>query len=224
MVWLHRLLRTVAVHRRLHLGAEAWHPGPRFRPSSVLCSARASMKNGSTTSATGQTGGPGRRGSSPKAALHWQVGDDTVYLEVLASFRGDPTLEADVDLIESDDDEFPTIPPGRLDYGWSNERLVCTERLSGSFALPSHPETLPTLRESFCHCGRSGPNPSRVCTRHLSGGRRTRQVGQSRTRSRSPPVGRESVNTNSIERNHHESGRRPDPGQTRCHPGSPTAW
>ena len=34
-----------------------------------------------------------------------------MYLEVLASFRGDPTLEADVDLIESDDDEFPTIPP-----------------------------------------------------------------------------------------------------------------
>ena len=27
-----------------------------------------------------------------------------VYLEVLASFRGDPTLEADMDLIESDDE------------------------------------------------------------------------------------------------------------------------
>jgi RES domain len=71
------------------------------------------------------------------------------YLEVLASFRPDPTLEADMDVIESDDDEFPTIPPGRLDYGWCDERLVCTARLSGCFAVPSHHETLPTLREQF---------------------------------------------------------------------------
>jgi hypothetical protein len=73
------------------------------------------------------------------------------YLEVLASFRPDPTLEADMDVIESDDDrkEFPTIPPGRLDDGWCDERLVCTARLSGRFALPSHHETLPTLRKRF---------------------------------------------------------------------------
>ena len=85
-------------------------------------------------------------GVRPRRPLQWQVGDDpggewrakyvgatrvACYLEVLASFRGDPTLEADMDLIESDDDEFPTIPPGRLDYGWCEERLVCTERLSG---------------------------------------------------------------------------------------------
>ena len=79
----------------------------------------------------------GAVGVRPRRPLHWQVGATRVYLEVLASFRGDPTLEADVDLIESDDDEFLTIPPRRLDYGWCDERLVCTERLSGSFALPS---------------------------------------------------------------------------------------
>jgi hypothetical protein len=61
------------------------------------------------------------------------------YLEVLASFRPDPTLQA-----ETDD-----IPPGRLDRRWCEQRLVCTARLSGCFALPSHHETLPTLREQF---------------------------------------------------------------------------
>jgi hypothetical protein len=73
------------------------------------------------------------------------------YLEVLASFRPDPTLQAEMDAIESDDDddEYPTIPPGRLDYGWCEQRLVCTARLSGCFAVPSHHETLPTLREHF---------------------------------------------------------------------------
>jgi hypothetical protein len=68
---------------------------------------------------------------------------------VLASFGPDPTLEADMFVIEGDDGEFPTIRPGRLDYGWCDERLVCTARLSGCFALPSHHETLPTLREQF---------------------------------------------------------------------------
>jgi hypothetical protein len=72
------------------------------------------------------------------------------YLEVLARFRLDPTLQAEMDAIESDDDdEFPTISPGRLDYGWCEQRLVCTGRLSGCFAVPSHHETLPTLREQF---------------------------------------------------------------------------
>ena len=73
------------------------------------------------------------------------------YLEVLASFRPDPRLEAEMDDIDSDDDadRFPTIPPGRLDYGWCEKRLVCTARLSGCFAVPSHHETLPTLREQF---------------------------------------------------------------------------
>jgi hypothetical protein len=73
------------------------------------------------------------------------------YLEVLASFRPDPTLQAEMDDIEGgdDDDEFPTIPPGRLDRRWCEQRLVCTAGLSGCFAVPSHRETLPTLREQF---------------------------------------------------------------------------
>lgn len=71
------------------------------------------------------------------------------YLEVLASFRPDPTLQAEMDAIEDDDEEFPTIPPGRLDDGWCDQRLVCTAQLSGCFAVPSHHETLPTLREQF---------------------------------------------------------------------------
>jgi hypothetical protein len=78
------------------------------------------------------------------------------YLEVLATFRPDPTLEADMDAIETedDDDEYPTIPPGRLDRGWCELRLLCTAQLSGAFALPSHHETLPTLRAQFLQLAR----------------------------------------------------------------------
>lgn len=38
---------------------------------------------------------------------------------------------------------------GTLDRRWCDIRLFCTAWLTGDFALPSHHETLPTLREKF---------------------------------------------------------------------------
>jgi len=94
---------------------------------------------------------------------HWRakyVGELPVacYLEVLAPFRPDPELPNDMDAIESndeDDDTYPTVAPGRLDRSWCDNRLFCTAQLSGDFALPSHQETLPTLREKFLAAARS---------------------------------------------------------------------
>jgi RES domain len=73
------------------------------------------------------------------------------YLEVLAAFRPDPTLQTDMDVITSDDEDeqHPTIPPGHLPYDWCEPRLRCFGQLSVRFALPGHHETLPTLREQF---------------------------------------------------------------------------
>jgi hypothetical protein len=87
-------------------------------------------------------------------AGHWRavyVGASAVacYLEVLAAFRPDPTLQADMGAIESEDDEHPTIEPGYLPHDWCDPRLHCSGQLSGCFALPSHHETLPTLRDKF---------------------------------------------------------------------------
>ncbi|MGH3638853.1 MAG: RES domain-containing protein [Mycobacterium sp.] len=71
------------------------------------------------------------------------------YLEVLAAFRPDPDVQADMDLIECDDEADATVPPGSLDPSWCGARLFCSARLSGDFAVPGHHETLPTLREHF---------------------------------------------------------------------------
>lgn len=84
---------------------------------------------------------------------HWRakyVGANPMgcYLEVLAAFRPDPTLKTDIDVID-DDEDYPTVPPGRLDPRWCSARLICAAALSGDFAVPSHHETLPTLRERF---------------------------------------------------------------------------
>lgn len=70
------------------------------------------------------------------------------YLEVLATYRPDPTLKVDISEID-DDPEYPTTQPGHLHKDWCAPRLLCTARLSGCYALPSHHETLPTLREQF---------------------------------------------------------------------------
>lgn len=79
------------------------------------------------------------------------------YLEVLAPFRPDPELQTDMDAIESDDedDDYPTVASGKLDRSWCDNRLFCTARLTGGFALPSHHETLPTLREKFLVAARN---------------------------------------------------------------------
>ncbi len=74
------------------------------------------------------------------------------FLEVLAPYRPDPALQTGLDAIESNDedgDTYATVAPGRLDRSWCDNRLFCTARLTGDFALPSHHETLPILREKF---------------------------------------------------------------------------
>lgn len=73
------------------------------------------------------------------------------YLEVLAPFRPDPELQAAMQAIESDDeqDDHSTVEPGTLDLRWCDNRMLCTARLTGDFALPGDCETLPTLREKF---------------------------------------------------------------------------
>jgi hypothetical protein len=50
---------------------------------------------------------------------------------------------------DEDDEQHPTIPSGYLPHNWCEPRLRCSGQLSGCFALPSHHETLPTLREQF---------------------------------------------------------------------------
>ncbi|OBK47369.1 hypothetical protein A5655_07085 [Mycobacterium sp. 1081908.1] len=69
------------------------------------------------------------------------------YLEVLAPFRPDGELAAELaEIVEEEGDEG-SVPPGELDRSWCDERLVCSGRFSGSYALPAHPETLSTLRK-----------------------------------------------------------------------------
>lgn len=77
------------------------------------------------------------------------------YLEVLAHFRGDTTLAADLDGIEDEDPEHPTIPPGTVPAEWRKIRIVGSARLRGTFALPSAAESLSTLRGVFLQLART---------------------------------------------------------------------
>lgn len=74
------------------------------------------------------------------------------FLEVLAPFRPDPRLAADLDQIqESDDDatEHPSAAPGNLTREWCAPRRAGAARLTGWFAAPADAESLPTLRAKF---------------------------------------------------------------------------
>jgi hypothetical protein len=70
------------------------------------------------------------------------------YLEVLARFRADPAVADELASIV-DDEEYPTAAAGTLSPSWCKERVVAAAEMSGVFALPSHHETLPTLRQRF---------------------------------------------------------------------------
>ena len=74
------------------------------------------------------------------------------YLEVLAVFRADPTLADELDAIVDDDGDkqsYPTAPAGSVPRSWCAPRVVASGRLTGAFAVPGHPESLPTLRHRF---------------------------------------------------------------------------
>jgi hypothetical protein len=72
------------------------------------------------------------------------------YLEVLAAFRADPVLAEALDAIDDEDaGEFPTAAAGTVPRSWCAPRMAASGRLTGTFAVPRHPESLPTLRQRF---------------------------------------------------------------------------
>jgi hypothetical protein len=88
------------------------------------------------------------------------VGDTRLvcFLEVLAPFRPDPVLAAELDAVEEDPEdaaEHPTIAPGRVPRSWCGPRRLGGGRLSGWFAVPGHVESLPTLRARFLQLAHS---------------------------------------------------------------------
>ena len=74
------------------------------------------------------------------------------YLEVLAGFRPDPRLAADLDGIEEDPADaahHPTAPAGSLPTGWAQRRRTGRAELTGTYVLPADARSLPTLRARF---------------------------------------------------------------------------
>jgi len=73
------------------------------------------------------------------------------YLEVLAFGRPSPQLIADLNdiVVDEEDEIYPTVPPGHLPRSWCESRMLGHGTIAGRFALPSHPQTLATLRSIF---------------------------------------------------------------------------
>ncbi len=74
------------------------------------------------------------------------------YLEVLAVFRPDPVLQADLDQITDDDldaGDPPAPLPGAVPVDWLTPRQVGAARLIGWYAQPGARQSLPTLRHQF---------------------------------------------------------------------------
>lgn len=74
------------------------------------------------------------------------------YLEVLAFARPSIEVLADLDEIvvdDEDEDEFPTIAPGRLPRSWCAPRIAASGVVTGWFVAPGDLETLATLRTRF---------------------------------------------------------------------------
>jgi hypothetical protein len=73
-------------------------------------------------------------------------------LELLADFRVDPLLEADLaQIVEEPDDaaEFPTGPAGQLDPSWLSRRVAATARLTGRFCAITTARSLAALHPVF---------------------------------------------------------------------------
>jgi hypothetical protein len=80
------------------------------------------------------------------------------YLEVLAPFRADPVVAEDIDEIIDDDGDaarYRTAAAGSVPRSWREPRLVASGWLTGSFAVPGHPESLPTLRARFLNAAKA---------------------------------------------------------------------
>jgi hypothetical protein len=73
------------------------------------------------------------------------------FLEVLAPFRPDPELAAELAAIEGDgeDDAFPTMPTGRVDRAWLDRRRLGTATLAGNYVDVGHSRTIAELRPRF---------------------------------------------------------------------------
>ncbi|MHB1446704.1 MAG: RES domain-containing protein [Acidimicrobiales bacterium] len=73
------------------------------------------------------------------------------FLEVLAVFRPDPGLAAELAEIEGDaaDDAFPTVAPGQVDRAWLGRRRLGTAALAGDYVDVGHSQTIAELRPLF---------------------------------------------------------------------------
>jgi hypothetical protein len=73
------------------------------------------------------------------------------FLEVLAVFRADAELVAELDAIEGDaeDGDFPTVPAGHVDRAWLVPRRLGSAALSGDYVDVAHSQTMAELRPRF---------------------------------------------------------------------------
>lgn len=73
------------------------------------------------------------------------------YLEVLAYARKSEELSAALDeIVDNDDeDEFPTIAPGRVPRSWMSARVTGSGSITGWFVVPGDAESVATLRSTF---------------------------------------------------------------------------
>lgn len=74
------------------------------------------------------------------------------FVEVLATFRPDPQLVADIGLIsvdERDTAEHPTSPAGQVDRGWVGLHLVTSAAVNGVYCDVTAAETIAALRPRF---------------------------------------------------------------------------
>ncbi|MGH3629453.1 MAG: RES domain-containing protein, partial [Acidimicrobiales bacterium] len=75
----------------------------------------------------------------------------TCFVEVLARFRRDEALIADLETIEADgrDATYPTIEPGIVPTTWLEPRCLGMSNLDGTYAFVQHPESIAFLRPAF---------------------------------------------------------------------------
>ncbi|WP_375489195.1 RES domain-containing protein [uncultured Mycobacterium sp.] len=85
-------------------------------------------------------------------SLYLGVSPLACYLEVLARFRPEPQMAAELaEIVDNDDNDhlYPTAPAGHLPRSWCGPRLLGSGRVSGVFAVPGHRASLAALRGRF---------------------------------------------------------------------------
>lgn len=73
-------------------------------------------------------------------------------LEVLAGFRADPRIAAELeDIVEDDEDRvlYPTLPPGEVPREWLDTRAATRAELSGSYCAITSSKTISALHPHF---------------------------------------------------------------------------